>query len=108
MSDEEKITIDKNSLLLVVTIVSMVLGVLSPLVAWFLIRNTLTPAQKDYLTGLFNFELTMLIIGLVAGVILKQLVGLIAFVNIVILIIAAIKCVKKEEYKFPLTIPLIK
>ena len=108
MSDEEKITIDKNSLLLVVTIVSMVLGVLSPLVAWFTIKNTLEPQQKDYLTGLFNFELTMLIISLVAGAMFQIILGLVAFVNFVILLIAAIKCAKKEEYKFPLTIPLIK
>lgn len=108
MSNEEKTTIDKNGLLIVVTLISMALGVLSPLVAWFLIKNTLEQQQKDYLTGLFNFEITMFIVGLIASVILKQLLGLIALVNIVILIIAAIKYVKKEEYKFPLTITLIK
>ena len=108
MSDEKNTTIDKNGLLIVVTLISMALGVLSPLVAWFLIKNTLEQQQKDYLTGLLNFELTMFIIGLVTTVVFKPLLGLIAFVNIVILIIAAIKYAKKEEYKFPLTITLIK
>ena len=108
MSDEEKITIDKSGLILVVTLISMVLGFIAPLVAWLTIRNTLDPLQKDFLIGLLNFELTMFIVGIVAGVIVPALLGLIALVNFVILVIAIMKLVKKEPYKFPLTIYLIK
>jgi uncharacterized Tic20 family protein len=108
MSNEEKTTIDKNGLLIFTTLIAMVASVFSPLIAWFTIKNTLEQQQKDYLTDLFNFEITMFIVGLIVSVILKQLLGLIALVNIVILIIAAIKCGKKETFKFPLTITLIK
>ena len=107
----------KNTLILT-AIGSIFLGFLVPLIVWFVNKDSMQEEPKKYLTHLLNFELTLLIVGviLVAVKIIPILGGLICAIgcpilwiaNIAFMIIAAVKLSNNEQYKFPFVLELIK
>ena len=108
---------DKN--ILVLTAVSCIfLGFVVPLIIWLVNKDNMGEGAKNYLTHLLNFQLTLLIAGIIllAVNIIPILGQLISFIgcpilwlaNIVLMIIVAVKLSNNEQYKLPLTIELIK
>ncbi len=84
-------------------------SILGPLVVW-LIKKDQYPFVNEQGREALNFQITMFIYGLVAGLLILACVGIVllpavAVVDIVFLIIAAIKANNGEHYRYPF--PLI-
>ena len=95
---------DKKTLVLVGTLLTLIFGVLASIVAWFAGGKELEGVARDAIRQMFNFELTYLIAALVLGWIplLGQLLILILWIcNIVFAIKAFNAANKDEEVKVP-------
>lgn len=84
-------------------------SILGPLVVW-LIKKDQYPFVNEQGREALNFQITMFIYGVVAGLLILACVGIVllpvvAVVDIVFLIIAAIKANNGEHYRYPF--PLI-
>lgn len=99
---------DNKNLLFLTTLISLVFGLISPLVVWIMTKSKLEGDSKDYLKNLLNFEITMFIIGFVFGIVFAPLAGFCAFINLVVLIFAMISVYNNKNFKFPFLLDLIK
>ena len=102
------ISISCNAALMVTTICAIFFSVFAPAITWFFMKNSLNLEQQKYLANLFNFQITIFVLLVISGVFFDIFSWLIGLFNLVILVIAAIKIANNENYKFPLTIDLIK
>ena len=102
------ISISSNGALVLITVVSIFLSIIPPIIGWIGMRNSFNIDQQKYLANLLNFQITMFLIGVITGAILPFLLGVVAFVNLIILVIATLKIANSENYKFPLTFDFIK
>ena len=80
-------------------------SVLGPLIIW-LIKRDQYPFVNEQGREAVNFQITMLIYGLVAGLLILACVGfvllpVVAIVDIVLMIVAAIKANEGEHYRYP-------
>ena len=86
--------------------------VIGPLVVW-LIKKEEFPFVEEQGKEALNFQISMFIYGVVAGLLCFACVGfvlapLVGITDLVFLIIAAIKANDGQHYRYPLTIRLIK
>ena len=94
---------------LVVPFVGHVLG---PLVIWLIKRETM-PFVNDQGKEALNFQITMTIGFVVAGVLIFAFIGvlllpLIGIADIIMTIIAAVKANEGVAYRYPFTLRLVK
>jgi uncharacterized protein len=85
--------------------------VFGPLIVW-LIKRADSPEIDAHGKEALNFQISMLIYNLVAGVLCLVLIGFVLLailhiLNVVFVIIAALKAGEGEMYRYPLTIRLI-
>lgn len=85
--------------------------VLGPLIVW-LIKRGESPEIDAHGKEALNFQISMLIYNLVAGVLCLLLIGfallaVLHILNVVFVILAAIKASEGQMYRYPLTIRLI-
>ncbi len=85
--------------------------VFGPLIVW-LIKRADSPEIDAHGREALNFQISMLIYNLVAGVLCLVLIGFVLLailhiLNVVFVIIAALKAGEGEMYRYPLTIRLI-
>jgi uncharacterized Tic20 family protein len=85
--------------------------VLGPLIVW-LIKRGESPEIDVHGKEALNFQISMLIYNLVAGVLCLLLIGfallaVLHILNVVFVIIAALKASEGQMYRYPLTIRLI-
>jgi len=85
--------------------------VFGPLIVW-LIKRADSPEIDAHGKEALNFQISMLIYNLVAGVLCLVLIGfallaILHILNVVFVIIAALKAGEGELYRYPLTIRLI-
>jgi uncharacterized Tic20 family protein len=85
--------------------------IFGPLIVW-LIKRADSPEIDAHGKEALNFQISMLIYNLVAGVLCLLLVGFVLLVilhilNVVFVIIAAVKAGEGHMYRYPLTIRLI-
>lgn len=95
---------DKKTLILIGTILTIIFGLLAALVAWFAGGKELEGSAKEAIRQMFNFELTYLILAIVLGwvPVLGQLLVLGLWIaNIVFAIKAFNAANKDEEVKVP-------
>jgi len=86
--------------------------VIGPLIVWQ-IKKDLAPFVDENGKEAMNFQISMLIYGVIAGLLCFACIGMfllpaVAVVDIVFLIIAAIKASNGEAYRYPVTIRFIK
>ena len=86
--------------------------ILGPLVIWLIKREGM-PFVDDQGKESLNFQISMTIYGIVAGILCFVLIGiplliLLLVADVVLIIIAAIKANGGEAYRYPFTIRLIK
>jgi uncharacterized Tic20 family protein len=86
-------------------------SVIGPLVVWQ-IKKDLHPFVNQHGKEALNFQISMLIYGVIAGLLCFVCIGMVllpavVIVDIVFLIIAALKASNGEAYRYPLTIRLI-
>ncbi len=109
---------ENNRNILVFTTLSCIfLGFIVPLVLWFAMKEKFDSAQKAYLNYLLNFELTLLLIGIICMIInaipLLGIIGMIGasilwLINAIYVIKAVITLSKDETPQFPFALNLIK
>ena len=85
--------------------------VFGPLIVW-LIKRADSPEIDAHGKEALNFQISMLMYNLVAGVLCLVLIGffllaILHILNVVFVIIAALKAGEGEMYRYPLTIRLI-
>jgi uncharacterized protein len=85
--------------------------ILGPLIVW-LIKKDQNPEVDQHGKEALNFQISMTIYGLVAGVLMLVLVGFVLLiavivVDIVLTIIAAVRASNGEFYRYPFTIRFI-
>ena len=90
---------DKKTLVLVGTILTIIFGLLASLVAWFAGGKELEGSAKEAIRQMFNFELTYLIAALVLGWIplLGQLLVLGLWIANIVFAIKAFNAANKDE-----------
>ena len=86
-------------------------NILGPLVVWLLKRND-HPFVDDQGKEALNFQISMTIYGIVAGILVILLVGiallaLVAIADLILVIVASMKANDGERYRYPFTIRLI-
>lgn len=87
------------------------LAFLGPLVVW-LVKRDEHPFIAAHATEALNFNLSVLLYSVVAAILAVVLIGIpiligIAIAWLVLTILAAVKAVNGEEYRYPLTIRFI-
>jgi uncharacterized Tic20 family protein len=87
-------------------------NILGPLVVWLLKRND-HPFVDDQGKEALNFQISMTIYGIVAGILVILLVGiallaLVAVTDFILVIVASMKANDGERYRYPFTIRLIR
>lgn len=85
--------------------------ILGPLVVW-LLRRTVYPFVDEQGKEALNFHISLLIYGIIAGVLCFVFIGflllpILGILQIVFVIIAAIKASNGDHYRYPLTIRFI-
>ncbi|MEW6156964.1 MAG: DUF4870 domain-containing protein [Verrucomicrobiota bacterium] len=85
--------------------------ILGPLIIWLIKRNE-NPAVDYHGKESLNFQISMLIYALIAGLLIfvcigGVILGALVIANIVLVIIASIKASNGEYYRYPLTIRFI-
>lgn len=112
MSNEQLPVVDGNEKgILALGTLGGLLGILIPLIVWAVKKETLSPYAKCILTGMVNFELTLLIVSILVSLIpvVGVIIGLILSVfNLVVVIMAFSASSKKNEFKYPMTYNFIK
>src|SRR2546428_2054505 len=86
--------------------------ILGPLIVWLAKRSD-SPEIDEYGKESLNFQISMLIYNVIAGVLCLVLVGFIILVilhilNLVLVIVASIQASEGKFYRYPLAIRLIK
>ena len=86
--------------------------ILGPLIIWLAKRND-SPEIDAHGKESLNFQLSMLIYNIVAGLLCLVLIGfvllvILPFLNLVLVIVASIQASEGKLYRYPLTIRLIK
>jgi uncharacterized protein len=86
--------------------------ILGPLIVWLAKRND-SPEIDEYGKESLNFQISMLIYNVIAGVLCLVLIGFIILailhiLNLVLVIVASIQASEGKFYRYPMTIRLIK
>ena len=86
--------------------------ILGPLIVWLAKRSD-SPEIDEYGKESLNFQISMLIYNVIAGVLCLVLIGFILLailhiLNLVLVIIASIQTSEGKFYRYPMTIRLIK
>lgn len=86
-------------------------NILGPLAVWLWKRNEL-PFVEDQAKEALNFQITMTLAMMVAGILILVLIGLpilllLILADVVLTIMAAMKANKGEAYRYPFTLRLI-
>ena len=86
--------------------------ILGPLIVWLAKRND-SPEIDEHGKESLNFQISMLIYNLIAGVLCLVLIGFVILgilhiLNLVLVIVASIQASEGKLYRYPITIRLIK
>jgi len=86
--------------------------ILGPLIVWLAKRND-SPEIDEHGKESLNFQISMLIYNIIAGVLCLVLIGFVILailhiLNLVLVIIASIQASEGKFYRYPFTIRLIK
>lgn len=95
---------NEKTLVLLGTLGTIILGVIAAALAWFLGGSALQSPNKEILRQMLNFEISLLIVGLICGFIpfVGVLIGLVlAVFNLFIAIKAFIASNNNEAFKAP-------
>jgi uncharacterized Tic20 family protein len=86
--------------------------ILGPLIVW-LVKRSDSPEIDENGKESLNFQISMLIYNLIAGVLCLVLIGFVILavlhiLNLVLVIVASIQTSEGKSYRYPITIRLIK
>lgn len=103
---------DERTMAMLSHLLSIFVGFWAPLIIW-LVKKDEMPFVDDQAKEALNFQITMLLAFIVAGILVVVVIGILLalglFVaNIVFCIIAAMKANEGERYRYPFALRLIK
>lgn len=106
------LTGEEKSLALLSHLLSLVIGVIAPLVIW-LIKKDESVFVAEHAKESLNFQISLLIYSFVVTILCFAVIGFVlipflAVFALVVIIIATVKASKGESYRYPLTIRLVK
>ena len=86
-------------------------GILGPLVLWLIRKDDMTFAA-DQAKEALNFQISVFVAGLIAGVLCLVLIGfvllgLLVVVDLILVIVAAVKASEGVSYRYPFNLRLI-
>lgn len=86
-------------------------GILGPLVLWLIRKDDMTFAA-DQAKEALNFQISVFVAGLIAGVLCLVLIGfvllaLLVIVDLILVIVAAVKSSEGVAYRYPFNLRLI-
>jgi hypothetical protein len=86
-------------------------GILGPLVMWLIRKDDMTFAA-DQAKEALNFQISVFVAGLIAGVLCLVLIGfvllaLLVIVDLILVIVAAVKASEGVAYRYPFNLRLI-
>ncbi|PYZ97441.1 hypothetical protein CR205_02250 [Alteribacter lacisalsi] len=110
--EESEVSGDDKNMALLTHLSGLIIGFIGPLIFWLLKKDTSSFVDYHGKQAL-NLHISMFIYYTVAAFSMIILVGFLLFpivviVNIVLIIMAALKAKDGQYYKMPLTIPFIK
>ena len=87
-------------------------NIIVPLVLWLMRKNEFPFVDEQGKESL-NFQISMTIYGIVAGILAFALIGfliipILIVIDVILVIIAIVKTNKGEHYRYPITIRIIK
>ncbi|PKO52471.1 MAG: DUF4870 domain-containing protein [Betaproteobacteria bacterium HGW-Betaproteobacteria-2] len=102
---------DEKNIAVVTHITGIFFSIFPGLIVWLLKKDE-SPYISEQAREALNFQITLLIAYLVAGVLVFILIGLLLFflvwlANIVFCIMAAVAASKGENYRYPISLRLI-
>ena len=105
---------DDKTMGMIAHLSGIVAGFIGPLVIWLINKDK---TDKDWLIGqakeALNFQITLVIAYIIAGVLMFVLIGMllipvIVIANLVLCIMAGMKANNGEDYRYPFALRLIK
>ncbi len=111
MDDQEARNWAVGAHLLGLTWLLSVPGLIGPLIVW-LVKGKEHPLVEGHAKEAVNFQLSILIYGLVSAVLMLLLIGfvlilIVLLMGLILPIVAAVKTSDGEDYRYPLTMRLI-
>ncbi len=92
-------------------VLTLVAWIFAPLVI-YLVKKDESPFVREHAKESLNFQLTLILAYIVAGLLVLLLIGIflmfvIAFVQVVLVIIATVRAADNQLYRYPFTIRFI-
>jgi hypothetical protein len=86
--------------------------ILAPLIVWLVKRGD-SPSVDEHGKESLNFQLSMLIYSIIAGILCLVLIGFVLLpilhvVNVVLVVLASLRASEGELYRYPITIRFLK
>jgi uncharacterized Tic20 family protein len=111
-AEQSEVKKDDMNMAMLAHLLAIFTGFLGPLIIW-LIKKEDSPYVDRHGKEALNFQLTVLLAFIVSGLLSLACIGLILMpvvwiVDIIFCIIAAVKASHGEEYRYPVSIRLIK
>lgn len=105
-------TSEEKTMALLSHLLCFVVGILAPLIIWVIKKDQSAYIDRHAKESL-NFQLSVMIYGFISGILCLVLIGIVMLLalgvfTVVCLIIASVKAASGQEYRYPLTIRLVK
>ena len=88
------------------------IGILGPLVI-YLVKKNESPFVRDNALESLNFQLTIILLYILAGILVLALIGIFLFwviriMNAVLVIVATVRASEGQVYRYPVSLRLVK
>ncbi len=105
-------TSDEKTMAILSHILTLVAGFIAPLVI-YLVKKDESPYVREHAKESLNFQITMIILSIVSGILIIVLVGLLLLwliwlADLILVIVATIKASENKMYRYPFNIRLVK
>lgn len=106
------VTQEEKNIALIAHLLSLVTGFLAPLIIW-LVKKDQSSYIDHHAKEALNFQISIYIYGIVSGILVVLLIGIVLLFVLgifafIVILIATIKASKGEYYRYPLTIRFLK
>lgn len=106
------VTQDEKNIALIAHLLSLVTGFIAPLIIWLMKKDQSSYVEQHAKEAL-NFQISIYIYGLVSSILIIVLIGIVLLFVLgifafVVILIATLKAAKGDLYRYPLTIRFLK
>ena len=103
---------DERTMAILSHVLSIIGSFIAPLII-YLLKKDESPYVKEHALESLNFQITMLILYIISGILVILLIGILliwalSLINLVLIIVATIKASEDKLYKYPFNFRFIK